>query len=145
MEESNKRIIEINGVKMEVDLRHAKTIDTYKVGDNVKVLIKEYNDTYKSNIGVIIALDEYEKMPTIVVAYLEISYSSADLKTVYINSASKDIEITKLNDWDIPYTKSEILLRMDRDIQRKEIELKELETQKKIFLDLFSTHFNLKE
>ena len=38
-----KRIIDINGMKMEVDLRTAKRIDTFKVGDNVKVLATEYN------------------------------------------------------------------------------------------------------
>ena len=33
-----KRIVEIDGVKIEVDLRTAKRIDTFAVGDNVKVL-----------------------------------------------------------------------------------------------------------
>ena len=41
-----KRIIDINGMKMEVDLRTAKRIDTFKVGDNVKVLATEYNGTW---------------------------------------------------------------------------------------------------
>jgi hypothetical protein len=35
--EENKRIVEIDGVKIEVDLRSAKRIDTFRVGDNVKV------------------------------------------------------------------------------------------------------------
>ena len=39
-----KRIVEIDGVKIEVDLRTAKRIDTFAVGDNVKVLCKEYNN-----------------------------------------------------------------------------------------------------
>ena len=34
------RVIEINGIKVEVDLRTAKQINQYKVGDNVKLLIK---------------------------------------------------------------------------------------------------------
>ena len=36
-----KRIVEIDGVKIEVDLRTAKRVDSYKVGDNVKILEKE--------------------------------------------------------------------------------------------------------
>ena len=36
----NIRTIEINGIKLEVDLRTAKRIDQFKVGDNVKVLKK---------------------------------------------------------------------------------------------------------
>ena len=39
MENENKRIIEVNGVKMEIDLRQAKVIDNYKVGDYVKVKV----------------------------------------------------------------------------------------------------------
>ncbi len=34
--EENKRIIEVAGVKMEIDLRTAKKIENFKVGDNVK-------------------------------------------------------------------------------------------------------------
>ena len=33
-----KRLVEINGIKMEVDMRSARRVDTFKVGDNVKVL-----------------------------------------------------------------------------------------------------------
>lgn len=48
-----KRIIEINGVKLEIDTREAVSIDTVKVGDPVKVLIKDYS-SYKSFPGVVI-------------------------------------------------------------------------------------------
>ena len=37
--ENTKTQIEINGVKLEVDLRNATRIDEFKVGDNVKVKI----------------------------------------------------------------------------------------------------------
>ena len=48
-----KRIVEIDGVKIEVDLRTAKRIDTFRVGDNVKVLCKEYNGDFKVKPGII--------------------------------------------------------------------------------------------
>lgn len=48
--EEYKKIVEINGIKMEVDMRHAKTIDTYKIGDRVKVLVKQYSDTYRRKL-----------------------------------------------------------------------------------------------
>ena len=94
--ENNKRIIEINGVKMEIDLRNATVIDNFKVGDTIKVLVKGYND-YKSHVGMIVGFDEFQKLPTIVIAYLDIEYSGANIKFVYYNSESnKDwIEITK--------------------------------------------------
>ena len=34
----NIRTIEVNGVTLEVDMRYAKRIDQFKVGDTVKVL-----------------------------------------------------------------------------------------------------------
>lgn len=39
----SKRIIEINGVKLDVDLSQCKVVENYKVGDAVKVLVKEYS------------------------------------------------------------------------------------------------------
>ena len=50
----NKRIIEINGVKLEVDMSTAKKIDEYRVGDNVKVLKKDYSGNYDVLAGVIV-------------------------------------------------------------------------------------------
>ena len=43
-EKEYMKTIEINGVKLEIDLRTAKRVDTFKIGDNVKVLKKEYGD-----------------------------------------------------------------------------------------------------
>ena len=106
--QEQKRIIEVNGVKMEIDLRNAKVVENYKVGDYVKVLIKEYN-SYKSYIGNIIGFDNFEKTPTIVIAYLKNEYSSSTIDFVYYNSTSVDVELTTLNEWDIPLEKSTIL------------------------------------
>ena len=67
-----KRIIDINGMKMEVDLRTAKRIDTFKVGDNVKVLATEYNGTHSIKPGVITDFAMFKDLPTIVVAVLKV-------------------------------------------------------------------------
>ena len=37
--------VEINGVKMDVDLRTAKRVDTMKVGTRVKVLTRSYDSS----------------------------------------------------------------------------------------------------
>ena len=39
-----EREIEIDGVKVAVDMRTVKKIDVYRVGDNVKVLRKSYKN-----------------------------------------------------------------------------------------------------
>lgn len=121
---SEKRIIEVGGVKMEIDLRHAKTVDTYRVGDRVKVLIKEYTDSYKSYAGVIVGFDAFESLPTIVIAYLKVDYNSAEVKLVYINSETKDTEITCLSEGDIPFSKEQVDQTLDKLVEdkRKEFE-----------------------
>ena len=83
-----RTVVEINGVKMEVDLRTARTIDTYKVGDRVKVLVKKYSDTYETHHGVIVAFDNFENLPTITVCYITTGYNG-DLSFSYINEKNK--------------------------------------------------------
>lgn len=54
-------IVEINGIKMAIDERTAtiQKVDTFKVGDPVKVLIKEYS-SYNAKFGVIIGFDNFK-------------------------------------------------------------------------------------
>ena len=134
------KIIEINGVKMEIDLRSAKVIDNYKVGDNIKILVKDY-DNFKSYLGTIIGFDEFEKTPTIVIAYLKTQYSSATIEFVYYNSKTKDVEICPLNNWDLPVSKQQVLDRFDGEIEKKKNELSETEQKKKLFIELFGKYF----
>lgn len=141
--EDNKRIIEINGVKMEIDLRNATVIDNFKVGDTIKVLVKGYND-YKSHVGMIVGFDEFQKLPTIVIAYLNIDYSETNIKFVYYNSESKDVEICKINDWDIPFSKQQIIDKLNTEIAKKEAELKEINSKKELFLTMFGKFFESK-
>lgn len=141
MEQEQKQIIEINGIKMEVDLRHAKVIDQYKVGDSIKVLLKEYGEKYKSYIGTIIGFDNFEKHPTIIIAYLKTEYSSATIDYVYFNSETTDVEITALNDWDIPVTKAQVLKKMDGEIETKAKAIQEIEQKKALFERLFGQYF----
>ena len=141
--QEQKRIIEVNGVKMEIDLRNAKVVENYKVGDYVKVLIKEYN-SYKSYIGNIIGFDNFEKTPTIVIAYLKNEYSSSTIDFVYYNSTSVDVELTTLNEWDIPLKKSTILENFNKEILKKEQELKEMKKKADVFERLFGKYFENK-
>jgi hypothetical protein len=137
----NIRIIEISGIKMEIDLRSAKVIDNFKVGDTVKVLTKSYSG-YTSHVGMIVGFDEFKNLPTIVVAYLVVEYSSAVISFAYINSETKDLEICKINDWDIPYSKQQILDKLEVEIVKKERELQEILSKKELFLSMFGKYFD---
>ena len=138
--ETEKRIIEINGIKMEVDLRDCKIVDQYRVGDNIKVLVKDYS-TYSSYVGTIIGFDNFNTHPTVVIAYLKTKYNEADINYVYFNSETKDVEITGLNEWDIPITKTEILKRFDSEVFKRENEIKDIQNKKNLFETLFGKYF----
>lgn len=135
-----KRIIEINGIKLEVDLRTAKRIDSFRVGDNVKILIEEYNNKFTPHLGVIIGFDNFQTTPTIIVAYLDVSYNSATIKYAYINS-HKGTELCPINDWDIPYTKTDIVTMLEGEINKAKEALRDLETKKNVFLSTFGKYF----
>ena len=138
MSESTKRIVEINGIKMEIDLRTAKRVDHYKVGDRVKVLVKGYSD-WSSNFGVIVAFDEFVNLPTITVCYAESGYS-AGLKFATINSQTKDVEIAPCND-DIVVSQKDVLEKVDRQIEAKQAEIVDLQAKRNYFLRHFGEWF----
>lgn len=143
MEKENTKIVEINGVKMQIDLRQAKVISEYKVGDNIKVLIKGYSD-YKSYVGTIIGFDEFKNTPTIVLAYLKVEYNSAEIVIVCYNDKTEGIEITTLNDWDWPLTKSEVIENFQKEEKKKEVELQEIKNKQIMFEKLFGKYFEPK-
>jgi hypothetical protein len=134
------KIIEINGVKMEVDLREATTLDTYKCGDLVKILVPEYGDTFKAMAGVIIGFDNFKSRPAIVVAYLDAKFSDAEIKLAYIHDGGKH-EITHASPADVPFSKEQVDQLMDRHIAAKQKELDEAQWRKRQFESWFGKYF----
>jgi len=138
MNDKNMQTVEINGVKVEVDLREAKVIEKYKVGDPVQVLIKEYNDSYKVFPGIIVAFHLFKQLPTIVIVYLNTSYNSAEMHTVYLNEKSKNIEIAPSEKLELTINKADAIKYFVMEIDKKKNEIKELVAQ----FNYFKTHFN---
>ena len=138
MEES-KRIIEIDCVKVEIDLRTAKRVESFKVGDNIKILDKEY-DTYKVKPGIIVDFAEFQELPTIVIAVFEEgSWSSApNISFIYYNkNTSKKVEIVSCSEDEIKVSKEGVIERFEREIQKKKNEYEDLKNK----LEYFKTHF----
>jgi hypothetical protein len=136
-----KTIIEVNGVKLEVDLRTATRVDTLRVGDRVKVLVKNYSD-YTVHPGVVVGFEPFKALPTVIVAYMEVTYSEVKLKFVYFNSQTKDTEIVKAIDNDqLDVDKAKMCEVFDRDIAKKEEELEGLRLKKTYFLTEFRKYW----
>lgn len=140
-----KWIVEINGVKLELDYRTAqmKEVSSYKVGDVVKLLKKQYDDQYKVHTGIIVGFEPFQNLPTIVVAFLKQGFNEAEIEFEYINSQSdKAIEICPAqNDKALLLDKEKIVERMGREISKKQEEIEELEWRRKYFLDNFGAAF----
>ena len=122
-EESGKRIITINGVKMELDERSGTVtaVETLRVGDSVKVLTKDYSG-YAVNAGTIIGFEPFQKLPTICVAYIDRVGSA--LKFLYFNEESKDVEVIKATTDDFLAVDRETVERaMSREITKAETAL----------------------
>jgi len=136
----NKQIIEINGVKLEVDLTNARVIENYRVGDVVKVLRKEYNNQWKSHSGTIVGFDAFENRPTIIIAYVDDGYN-ADIHFLYYNADTENAEICPANSNDLAFSKESVIEKMNRDIAKKKAEIDEIEQKRNFFIEHFSRCF----
>ena len=134
----DKRVIEIDGVKIEVDLRSAKRIDTFKVGDNVKVLYKEYNGDFKVKHGIITDFANFKEKPTIIVAVLDESYSGVSINFVHIYEGMEDkYEIVYATEDEVKLSQDGVLEKFEREIAKKKHEMEDLQFKK----DFFIRHF----
>jgi len=132
-----KRIIEVNGVKIECDMRTAKTVESYRVGDSVKVPVKEYGSDYACYPGVIIGFAEFQSKSAIEVMYLSSRYNDAEIKVKTLTTESKDIEIVPSNIYETKFDRAMVLDKFDRQISKKEEELRNLLSQREAFEKFF--------
>jgi len=140
--ESDKRVIEIAGIKMEVDMRHVKKIENYKVGTNIRILKKaSYGEGYDTYAGVIIGFEEFKSRPSILIAYLKTSYNNAEIEFLTFNKSTKDTEICIAEDTFIPFQKSTILEKLNNEIVEKKNNLLEAKAKKEYFLKYFDKYF----
>lgn len=144
MNNSETQIIEINGVKMEVDMRHARVIhQNLRIGTKVKILVRSTYYEPKVYPGVIVGFQPFNDLPTITVAYL--NESSEDfVQFAYINNSAKSAEqwsIVPDVDDDLPILKGRVIDALTRQIEKKRREIEDLIQRKKYFLDHFSQYF----
>lgn len=138
----DKTIIEINGVKLEVDLRTARRVDNLRIGDRVKCLVKGYGGSMSTHAGVVVGFEPFPSLPSIVVAYLDTGYGSGTLKFQTFNAETKDFEIVAdLDNNALEIDKAHILAQFERDAEKKRQELAELDAKREFFLSHFGRYF----
>jgi len=136
----NKRVIEINGVKFEVDMQSAKRVDEFKVGDNIKVLRKDYS-SHKIENGVIVDFVNFKGLPTIQIAVFETTYSHSEIKFLNINAETEDLEIMPTNPHEMTLEKNKVVDSIDREITSLENRKMDLIAKKEWFLMYYGKHF----
>ena len=140
----NKRIIEINGIKLEVDLSTAKRIDEFRVGDNVKVLKKE-NSNYSVNAGVIVEFVNFKELPTMIIAMFKQDYWETRLEFINFNSETQDIEITLCCEHELKLEKCKVIDKFNQEIDKKQSEIDELKNKRDYFVKYFAKYFDKEE
>jgi hypothetical protein len=142
MNGENKRIVEIDGVKIEVDLRTAKVIDHYKIGDPVQILHPGEGYGCGIKAGVIVGFCDFDKNPAIEIIELDHDYSGVNFKTVTVIGGQKNsVQIAPYDKYQGLVSQADIVTRFDREIQKKELELADLKLKKKYFIDDFAKAF----
>ncbi len=142
MSEENLQTIEVNGIKMEIDLRHAKRIDVFKIGSPVKLLIKSQHAEPEVKSAVVVGFEPFDTLPTIIVAYLNNGYGGAKIEMAHINEKSHSkYEIVMSIDDDIPFKRDTVMDQMEKAILGKYEEAKQLERERDFFLKHFDCYF----
>lgn len=136
----SKETVEINGVKFEIDMNTAKRIDTFKVGDNVRLLDKRYNSS-EIYTGVILGFYNFKELPTIQVAYFKDSFSGASIDFVNINSKSDGFELLPSNKYEADFDRDTVVGSLNQQIESKTAEVKSLEAKKAWFLKYYGKYF----
>ena len=141
--ESTKTIVEINGIKMEVDLRHATVVhQDIRVGSKVKLLVKSTYGSPEVYPGVVVGFEPFKELPTIIVAYISRSYSNLGLQFAYVNKASTDkYDMVPSVDDELPVEKNDVLAQFDRDLETKRAEVATIQAKRDFFLKHFNMYF----
>lgn len=142
MENEFIREVEINGIKVEVDLRTCKRIDTFKIGDNVKVLKSAYGNRYEVYSGVVVDFVNFKERPAIVVAYFDQNVcNGVNIRFETITKDSTDIEIAPCLPHELKLNKDRVIDKFNIAIAEKEREADELRQKKEYFINNFSKFF----
>lgn len=135
-------VVEVNGVKLEVDLRTAKRIDTLVVGSKVKLLKKKTTyESIKVYPGVIVGFEPFKELPTIIVAYLKTDWNSSSVEFAYINAANEEFDMIASVDDDLMINKSDTLKTFQKEIDTKMREIEQIKSKMEYFLSHFGKHF----
>jgi hypothetical protein len=136
------REIDVNGIKMLVDMRTAKKIDSYKIGDRVKVLINDRyaSGNYASYHGVIVAFDNFVNKPAITICYIKTGYDAGVYFATITGDKDCTVEICPCYD-DVIVNKEDIVGKINGQILSLQAQIDDLAAKRNYFEAHFATYF----
>ena len=136
--DENKRIIEINGVRLGVDLRSARRIDEFRVGDTVKVLDTR-NNKNEMRPGVITDFANFKELPTLIIAMYKAGdyWSEPSIEFITYNSDTEGIEIVGVSAEELIVSRETIVQKFDDEIAKKRDKLNDLIIKRDTFVKYF--------
>lgn len=135
-----KKTFEVGGKTFQISEPKIRQITEYAEGDTVKVLVKQYSDQFSCHPGIVVGIEPFENMPTVVIAYLEGGYSP-DVKLLHFNKVTAEkqsVEICPACPDELILCRQDILATMDRQIETKRLEVLGLEQKRAYVLKRFA-------
>lgn len=140
MEEHESRtLVEINGVKMEVDLRTARVVENYRVGDPVKLLRKRYSD-YEVLPAVIVGFVQFQALPTIELLSID---RNGEVEFHAFNEKTTEKEIAPFNKYELTFSRESVVEKLQTVVNVKEEELRVARAKMLAFTTTFGKVFQI--
>lgn len=112
-----------------------------KVGDTVRVMDKgnDYNGP-QVHTGVIVGFEPFKDLPTIIVAYVEVTYGKAEMKMLYFNEKSSKFEVlAAAPDTNIEIERSRVLDWFDSEEKKALAAVDEVRAKRRYFEKYFGS------
>lgn len=131
----------VGAVTIAANRNQAIRAEVLKVGDPVRVLIKPGYGSPEVHTGVIVGFEPFKERPTIIIAYIEVSYNKAEMKMLYFNGNDKqDAEILAApEDINIDIERSRVLDWFDSEERKKLAEVDEIRAKRQYFERYFGS------
>ena len=131
----------VGAVTLAATRNQAVRAEVLKVGDAVRVLIKpDYGDV-KVHTGVIVGFEPFASKPTIIVAYIEVEYSKAEMKMLYFGGDEKQkAEILAAPEgYQIEVERQRVLDWFDAEQRKAEAQIDEIKAKRAYFIRYFGS------
>jgi hypothetical protein len=139
---SAREIVRFGNFEMDVEVTQVNRIESFKVGDAVKLLKKKGSYNQASTMaGVIVGFDNFESSPAIVVLTMEQSYSDVNFSFITITSESEDYDMIHYSGYEQLFTRDNVMRIFDRKIAEAEMKLNEMNAKRSYFDQKFASAF----